>query len=96
MTIKGFDVTNQIKAPQIELLGNRLLIAPPEQNEIKINTVWLVKEFTISQFSKSQNEEKLTENNEETALGSTVLSLHIPRDVDIIDSAGLNIKYVVK
>jgi len=84
----NIDLSDKIKLPQMELIGNQLKLINPE-NEIKL--IKFKKNFLIAQFSDSTSYQP--ENVMNFEWGQKVLYLQIPHNVQL-KSKQLEVQYV--
>jgi hypothetical protein len=90
--ISYVDVTEKVSMPlEIELMGNRLSITPPERQEVEIK--WFEKEILLRQFSDSYVFE---ENNYYYAeIGANVIFVKVPEQV-LVNIKGKVTKQLIK
>lgn len=89
--IDRIDLTDKINSPKLALEGDRLNIIKAEPYEIKL--IKYQKEFTVTQFSLEKDME--SQEKPSNVMGSRIIYLKIPKDIQLIfDSNKVNIQYV--
>lgn len=90
--LEGVNISDKIIAPEVELKGNQLNVMMPKQQDIQF--VKFIEEFTVRQFSKGKKVEDIDYNTTRMILGTRVLYLRIPKDVQLtFDSNKVNVQY---
>lgn len=83
----GFDYTDEIKPPIVELAGNQLTIAEPPQVQLRVAS--FNKEFTITQFTDEVNFYK-----HYNISGIEALVIRVPANVEVVTNQNDNEDYL--
>ena len=87
-TMNNTDITSLKNMPRMILEGNTLTIKKPKK--FKMDFYQFQNPFPVAQF----NNEHLFSHNTSFYGGSTVLYLHIPKDLEIIDKTNRSMEFV--
>lgn len=85
--INGFDYTDKIEAPTVELAGNQLTIS--EAPQVNISVANFYKEFTITQFT---GDRMLDDRN--PVSGRDALVIRVPANVEIVTNQQDRVHYI--
>lgn len=85
--INGFDYTDKIEAPTVELVGNQLTIS--EAPRVNIRVANFHKEFTITQFTGES-----MFNGRNPISGRDALVIRVPANIEIVTNQQDSVHYI--
>lgn len=87
-SMNGMDISELKRAPSMSLMGDTLTLKKPKL--VKVEIYQFQNSFPVSQFTNEQMFNHHTFFSE----GQSILYLRIPKDLEITDTANLNLQYV--